>query len=78
MIMLSWQNIPIHPSTIHQPSTEVFEMFDAVLLLQRGGRTVFFGELGTDSHTMIAYLEACGAPTCKPQEVWLGMIWWMG
>ena len=73
--LLHWLSSPLisSASTIHQPSAEVFEMFDAVLLLQRGGKTVFFGELGRDSQTMTAYLEASGAPPCKPQEARLNM-----
>ncbi|KAF0698135.1 Aste57867_11231 [Aphanomyces stellatus] len=43
--------------TIHQPSTEVFEMFDNLLLLKRGGRTVFFGELGAHSSKLIEYFS---------------------
>ncbi|KAE9170400.1 hypothetical protein PF002_g30102 [Phytophthora fragariae] len=31
--------------TIHQPSAEVFGVFDSLLLLKRGGETVFAGEL---------------------------------
>ncbi|CAK4323708.1 unnamed protein product [Aphanomyces euteiches] len=41
--------------TIHQPSTEVFEMFDSLLLLKRGGETVFYGDLGTNSSHLIDY-----------------------
>ncbi|OQR80584.1 ATP-binding Cassette (ABC) Superfamily [Achlya hypogyna] len=44
--------------TIHQPSTEVFEMFDSLLLLKRGGETVFFGELGTHASHLIEYFKA--------------------
>ncbi|KAJ0409273.1 hypothetical protein P43SY_006770 [Pythium insidiosum] len=44
--------------TIHQPSTEVFHLFDRLLLLKRGGEAVFFGPLGHQSQTMIDYFEA--------------------
>ncbi|RHY18619.1 hypothetical protein DYB32_010355, partial [Aphanomyces invadans] len=41
--------------TIHQPSAEVFDMFDYLLLLQRGGDTVFFGDLVANSSHLIEY-----------------------
>ncbi|TMW67413.1 hypothetical protein Poli38472_011033 [Pythium oligandrum] len=44
--------------TIHQPSTEVFMLFDSLLLLKRGGETVFFGELGENGRDLVGYLEA--------------------
>ncbi|CAI5700434.1 unnamed protein product [Peronospora effusa] len=44
--------------TIHQPSTEVFSVFDSLLLLKRGGETVFAGELGNNASELIAYLES--------------------
>ncbi|ETP31131.1 hypothetical protein F442_19983 [Phytophthora nicotianae P10297] len=44
--------------TIHQPSTEVFSLFDSLLLLKRGGETVFAGELGKNASDMIAYFES--------------------
>ncbi|KAI9981274.1 hypothetical protein PInf_008924 [Phytophthora infestans] len=44
--------------TIHQPSTEVFNLFDSLLLLRRGGRMVFFGQLGEDSKNLINYFES--------------------
>ncbi|CAI5729553.1 unnamed protein product [Hyaloperonospora brassicae] len=44
--------------TIHQPSTEVFGVFDSLLLLKRGGETVFAGELGENACKMIAYFES--------------------
>jgi len=44
--------------TIHQPSTEVFSVFDSLLLLKRGGETVFAGDLGKHAREMIAYFEA--------------------
>jgi ATP-binding cassette subfamily G (WHITE) protein 2 (SNQ2) len=47
--------------TIHQPSTEIFEMFDDLLLLQRGGHVVYFGPLGIHSKIMIDYFVRNGA-----------------
>ncbi|KAK9854775.1 hypothetical protein WJX84_003723 [Apatococcus fuscideae] len=44
--------------TIHQPSIDIFEAFDELLLLKRGGTTTYYGNLGTDSCDLIAYLES--------------------
>ncbi|OQR92668.1 ATP-binding Cassette (ABC) Superfamily [Achlya hypogyna] len=53
--------------TIHQPSTEVFTMFDSLLLLKRGGETVFFGDLGPNASHMIEYFTALpGTPPLVP------------
>ncbi|KAF9416671.1 hypothetical protein BGZ94_010157 [Podila epigama] len=52
--------------TIHQPSSQLFAFFDDLLLLAKGGRTVFFGELGPDSSRLIDYFERNGAPQCAP------------
>src|SRR5579859_523980 len=51
--------------TIHQPSAILFEHFDDLLLLQSGGKTVYFGPLGNDCQTLIEYLERNGAPKCR-------------
>ncbi|KAK1978333.1 ABC-2 type transporter-domain-containing protein [Colletotrichum cereale] len=50
--------------TIHQPSAMLFSRFDRLLLLQSGGRTVYFGDIGDNASTMIDYLEKNGAPPC--------------
>ncbi|KAI7904279.1 ABC-2 type transporter-domain-containing protein [Cokeromyces recurvatus] len=52
--------------TIHQPSAILFDHFDHLLLLVRGGRTAYFGEIGKDSQTMISYFESNGGPKCSP------------
>jgi energy-coupling factor transporter ATP-binding protein EcfA2 len=48
--------------TIHQPNALLFQSFDRLLLLQRGGETVYFGDIGPDSKVLIDYLEKNGAP----------------
>ncbi|KAJ8556628.1 hypothetical protein ON010_g9337 [Phytophthora cinnamomi] len=51
--------------TIHQPSSDVFFLFDHLLLLKRGGESVFVGELGENCHKLVDYLEAIpGTPPC--------------
>lgn len=51
-------------ATIHQPSLDIFEAFDELLLLKPGGRTVFFGPMGDSSERLIGYFE--GVPGVKP------------
>ncbi|KAF2680334.1 hypothetical protein K458DRAFT_373583 [Lentithecium fluviatile CBS 122367] len=53
--------------TIHQPSAVLFEYFDMLLLLKRGGHMVYFGELGHGSRILLDYLERNGAPRCPPK-----------
>ena len=43
--------------TIHQPSIEIFEAFDNLLLLKRGGKIIFFGGLGKESINLINFLQ---------------------
>lgn len=52
--------------TIHQPSAILFEYFDMLLLLKRGGHMVYFGDLGPGSSVLLDYLERNGAPKCPP------------
>ncbi|KAL9460374.1 hypothetical protein AB3S75_003560 [Citrus x aurantiifolia] len=44
--------------TIHQPSIDIFESFDELLLVKRGGQEIYFGPLGHHSCDLINYLEA--------------------
>lgn len=50
--------------TIHQPSATLMTQFDRLLLLARGGKTVYFGDLGADSQTVLEYFAGYGAPAC--------------
>ncbi len=54
--------------TIHQPSATLFEQFDRLLLLKKGGKTVYFGDIGESYQTMIDYFESHGAPKCGYDE----------
>ena len=47
--------------TIHQPSSLLFESFDRLLLLGKGGNTIYFGDIGEDSRTMREYFARYGA-----------------
>ncbi|CAG7923629.1 unnamed protein product [Penicillium olsonii] len=54
------EGIPII-CTIHQPSGVLFDMFDHVLLLAPGGKTVYFGETGEHSSQVVEYFSRHGA-----------------
>lgn len=40
----------------------LFQRFDRLLLLESGGRTVYFGDIGRNSEHVISYFERNGAP----------------
>lgn len=46
--------------TIHQPSAMLFQRFDRLLFLAKGGRTVYFGEVGENSSILTSYFERNG------------------
>ncbi|XP_071685616.1 ABC transporter G family member 32-like [Rutidosis leptorrhynchoides] len=43
--------------TIHQPSVDIFESFDELLLMKRGGKLIYAGPLGSGSHKVIQFFE---------------------
>ncbi|XP_062117535.1 pleiotropic drug resistance protein 2-like [Humulus lupulus] len=44
--------------TIHQPSIDIFEAFDELLLMKLGGQVIYAGPLGRHSHKLIKFFEA--------------------
>ncbi len=54
--------------TVHQPSAILFQQFDRLLFLAAGGKTVYFGNIGENSRTLLDYFEANGGRTCGEQE----------
>lgn len=53
--------------TIHQPSAMLFQRFDRLLFLAKGGKTVYFGEVGENAKVLTSYFERNGAHKC-PEE----------
>ncbi|KQJ92711.1 ABC transporter G family member 41 isoform X2 [Brachypodium distachyon] len=52
--------------TIHQPSIEIFEAFDELMLMKRGGELIYAGPLGHHSCKIIQYFQAIpGVPRIK-------------
>ncbi|KAL3740884.1 hypothetical protein ACJRO7_022072 [Eucalyptus globulus] len=49
--------------TIHQPSIDIFEAFDELLLMKRGGCVIYGGKLGTHSQTLIDYFQGINGIT---------------
>ncbi|RYP73539.1 hypothetical protein DL771_003578 [Monosporascus sp. 5C6A] len=55
--------------TIHQPNAALFENFDRLLLLQRGGQCVYFGDIGKDASVLRDYLARHGAVAGESDNV---------
>ncbi|TVU26737.1 hypothetical protein EJB05_29297, partial [Eragrostis curvula] len=52
--------------TIHQPSIEIFEAFDELMLMKRGGELIYAGPLGHHSCKVVQYFQAMpGIPKIK-------------
>ena len=53
--------------TIHQPSAMLFQRFDRLLFLAKGGKTVYYGDIGENSSTLTSYFERNGGHPCPPE-----------
>uniref|UniRef100_A0A5B6Z2Y3 Putative pleiotropic drug resistance protein 3-like n=1 Tax=Davidia involucrata TaxID=16924 RepID=A0A5B6Z2Y3_DAVIN len=52
--------------TIHQPSIDIFEAFDELILMKRGGQIIYSGMLGPHSSKLIKHFEGIpGLPKIK-------------
>lgn len=63
--------------TIHQPSASLFAQFDTLLLLAKGGKTVYFGEIGEDAKTIKEYFgryDAACPPSSNPAEHMIDVV----
>uniref|UniRef100_A0A7N0TPC8 ABC transporter domain-containing protein n=1 Tax=Kalanchoe fedtschenkoi TaxID=63787 RepID=A0A7N0TPC8_KALFE len=55
--------------TIHQPSIDIFEAFDELLLMKRGGQVIYSGSLGVHSQNIIDYFETIpGVPKIEYKQ----------
>lgn len=53
--------------TIHQPSSNLFEMFDRLLFLAEG-ESIYFGDIGKDAKVFTSCFEKHGARKCASEE----------
>lgn len=44
----------------------LFQRFDRLLLLEKDGKTVYFGDIGENSRTLIDYFQKNGSDECPP------------
>ncbi|XP_050231959.1 pleiotropic drug resistance protein 1-like [Mercurialis annua] len=51
--------------TIHQPSIDIFESFDELILLKQGGQEIYVGPLGHNSSYLVKYFEGIGVNKIK-------------
>ncbi|KAF9691100.1 hypothetical protein EKO04_010842 [Ascochyta lentis] len=63
--------------TIHQPSAQLFAQFDTLLLLAKGGKTVYFGDIGDNGSTVKSYFNRNGVPCpqgANPAEFMIDVV----
>ncbi|KAL3696501.1 hypothetical protein R1sor_010577 [Riccia sorocarpa] len=61
--------------TIHQPSIDIFEAFDELLLMKRGGQVIYAGPLGNESRELVQYFQS--VPGVEPISEGYNPATWM-
>jgi len=56
------------PPLIIAYSAILFQEFDRLLFLAKGGKTVYFGDIGKNSRTLLDYFESNGARKSDDEE----------
>ncbi|GAA0169413.1 ATP-binding cassette [Lithospermum erythrorhizon] len=61
--------------TIHQPSIDIFEAFDELFLMKRGGQEIYVGPLGRHSSHLISYFEESAQGVSKITDGYNPATW---
>lgn len=61
--------------TIHQPSIDIFEAFDELFLMKRGGQEIYVGPLGRQSSQLISYFEESAQGVSKITDGYNPATW---
>jgi ABC-type multidrug transport system ATPase subunit len=65
-------------ATIHQPSKLIWDSFDDLLLLAKGGRVSYMGEMGPKSETVVSHFRKLAKedppPSCNPADYVLAAL----
>lgn len=64
----SSRSVSLHGLFAFPTSIVYVQVFDRLLLLRKGGQTVYFGDLGHHASTLLEYLENNGSRKCLPEE----------
>eukprot|EP00898_Chlorokybus_atmophyticus_P003098 jgi/Chlat1/378/Chrsp10S01493 len=55
-------------AVVHQPSAELFSLFDSVLLLNNLGQMIYFGPTGQDASAVLGYLAGAVGYSCPMEK----------
>eukprot|EP01138_Halocafeteria_seosinensis_P000803 gb/GECG01000824.1/.p1 GENE.gb/GECG01000824.1/~~gb/GECG01000824.1/.p1 ORF type:complete len:1412 (+),score=132.76 gb/GECG01000824.1/:1-4236(+) len=55
--------------SVHQPSPELFSLFDEAIIMQSGGRQIYSGPIGTDGNTIVEYFHSIGIKSTPKRDL---------